>query len=209
METCFSAVDDPMGINLQLLGLQAIPRLAEKFDVKLNGFSGFLDLYGTSPEDFHAAFGKCGEILEWFFGETDVSWWDVYSNSDIGMERMALARDIGLDKEDRVLDVGCGRGYFTIAATTRSRRVVGLDAMNGMGRHGWWKNFKESIRGLQLGSKVLPLKADAVSIPLRDCSMDKAVAVHCIRNFQNRQLIQNALREMNRVLSEGGRIDNS
>jgi len=206
MGTYFSVVGDPMGINLQLLGLQAIPRLALKFDVELDGFSGFLDLYGTPPEDFHVAYDKCGEILEWLFGETDISWWDVYSNSDIGMERTALARDIGLDKEDIVLDVGCGRGYFTIAASTRSRRVIGLDPMNGMSRHGWWRNFKESIRELQLGSKVLPLKADAQSIPLRDCSMDKAVAVHCIRNFQNRQSIQNALREMNRVLSEDGEL---
>ena len=195
-----------MGINLQLLGLQAIPRLAKKFDVELNDFSGFIDLYGTSPEEFRKAYEKCAKILKYLFKEFNVSWWDVYSNSDIGMERTALARDMGLEKGDIVLDVGCGRAFFTVAATRCSRRVIGLDAMNGMSRRGWWKNFKESIYELKLPRKIQALKAHAQSIPLKDYSIDKAVAVHCIRNFRNQQIIQNALREMNRVLSKEGEM---
>jgi len=195
-----------MGINLQLLGLQAIPRLAKKFDVELNDFSGFIDLYGTSPEEFRKAYEKCGKILKYLFKEFNVSWWDVYLNSDIGMERMGLARDMGLEKSDIVLDVGSGRGYFTIAATKCSRRVIGLDVMNGMSRRGWWRNFKESIYELKLARKIQGLKAHAQSIPLKDYSIDKAVAVHCIRNFQNRQVMQNALHEMNRVLSKEGEM---
>lgn len=195
-----------MGINLQLLGLQAIPRLAKKFDVELGGFSGFIDLYGTSPEEFRKAYEKCGKILKYLFKGSHVSWWDVYSNSDIGMERTALARDMGLEKSDIVLDVGCGRGYFTVAAARCSRRVIGLDPMNGMSRHGWWRNLKESIFEVELTRKIQGLKAHAQSIPLKDCSIDKAVAVHCIRNFRNQQVIQNALREMNRVLSKKGEM---
>ena len=195
-----------MGFNLQLLGLQAIPRLAKKFDVELNDFSGFIDLYGTSPEEFRKAYEKCGKILKYLFKEFNVSWWDVYLNSDIGMERMALARDMGLEKSDIVLDVGCGRAYFTVAAARCSRRVIGLDAMNGMSRRGWWKNFKESIYELKLARKIQALKADMQSIPLKDHTIDKAVAVHCIRNFRNQQVIQNALREMNRVLSKEGEM---
>jgi len=195
-----------MGINLQLLGLQAIPRLAKKFDVELDGFSGFLDLYGTPPEGFRKALDKCGRILKFLFKEFHISWWDVYLNSDIGMERMALARDMGLEKDDVVLDVGCGRGYFTTAAAGYSRRVIGLDPMNGMNRHGWWKEFKETISELKLTDKIQGWKADAQSIPLKDHSVNKTVAVHCIRNFRNKQAIQNALREMNRVLMKEGEI---
>jgi ubiquinone/menaquinone biosynthesis C-methylase UbiE len=195
-----------MGINLQLLGLQAIPRLAKKFDVELNDFSGFIDLYGTSPEEFRKAYEKCGKILKYLFKEFNVSWWDVYSNSNIGMERTALARHIGLEKDDTVLDVGCGRGYFTVAAAKCSRRVIGLDAMNGMSRRGWWNNFKESIYELKLRRKIQALKGDVQSLPLKDYSIDKAVTIHCIRNFGNKQAIQNALREMNRVLSKEGEM---
>jgi ubiquinone/menaquinone biosynthesis C-methylase UbiE len=195
-----------MGINLQLLGLQAVPRLAKRFDVELDGFSGFLDLYGKSPEEFKKAYDKCGEILKYLFEQFHISWWDVYSNSDIGMERMRLARDMGLEKSDIVLDVGCGRAYFTVAAARCSTRVIGLDAMNGMSRRSWWKKFKESISELKLTRKIQALKAHVQSIPLKDHSIDKAVAVHCIRNFQNQQIIQNALREMNRVLSKEGEM---
>lgn len=195
-----------MGINLQLLGLQAIPRLAEKFNIELDGFAGFLDLYGTRREEFSEAYEKCGEILKRLFEEFNVSWWDVYLNSDIGMERMSLVRDTGLEKGDIVLDVGCGRGYYAAAAARCARRVVGLDAMNGMSRRGWWKNFMESISELKFVDKIHGFKADAQFIPLRDCSVDKAVAVHSIRNFRSKQAIQSALREMNRVISKKGEI---
>ncbi len=36
--------------------------------------------------------------------------------------------------DDIVLDVGCGRGYFTIAAAKYAKLVVSLDLMNGYGR---------------------------------------------------------------------------
>jgi ubiquinone/menaquinone biosynthesis C-methylase UbiE len=205
-EAYYSLVGNLMGINLQLLGLQAVPRLAKKFDVEFNDFSGFIDLYGTSPEEFTNAYEKCGKILKYLFKEFNVSWWDVYLNSDIGMERMGLARDMRLEKGDIVLDVGCGRAYFTVAATRCSRRVIGLDAMNGMSRRGWWKNFRESTYELKLTRKIRALKAHAQSIPLKDHSIDKAVAVHSVRNFRHQQFIQNALREMNRVLSKDGEM---
>jgi len=198
--------DDEMGTNLQLLGLQAIPKLAKRFAVELDDFSGFLALYGNPQEEFRRVYEKCGRILEQLFREFNVSWWDVYSGSDIGMERTALARDIGLEMDDMVLDVGCGRGYFTVAAAGCSRRIIGLDGMNGMSRHGWWKNFKESISELELTHRIQGLKADAQFIPLKSYSIDKAVAVHCIRNFRNKQVIQNVLSEMNRILSKDGEM---
>jgi 16S rRNA G1207 methylase RsmC len=40
------------------------------------------------------------------------------------MERLALVQEMQLDKRDIVLDVGCGRGYFTIAAAKFSGMVL-------------------------------------------------------------------------------------
>lgn len=190
---------------MQLLGLQAVPKLARRFDVELDSFSGFLNLYGTPPVGFIKAVGDCSKILDFLFEKFHITWWDVYFNSDIGLERMALAKDMELKKDDTVLEVGCGRGYFTIACA-RCSKVIGLDAMNGMSRHGWWKNFTESISELKLGHKTQGLKACAQSIPLREKSVDKTVAVHSIRNFQNKHAIQEALREMKRVTSAEGEI---
>jgi ubiquinone/menaquinone biosynthesis C-methylase UbiE len=195
-----------MGVNLQILGLQAIPRLAKKFDVDLEGFLTYSDLYGKTTEEFNKAYDNSEKILNSLFEKYSISWWDVYLNSDIGMERIALARDIGLEKDDTVLEVGCGRGYFTAAAARFAERVIGLDVMNGGGRCGWWKNFKETLAELGLKHKVLGLKADAQAIPLKDFSVNKVVAVHSIRNFQNKDAIQNAIREMYRVLSKNGEM---
>jgi len=195
-----------MGINLQILGLQAIPRLAEKLCLDLEDFLTYSDLYGTTLEEFQKSCDKCEKILNHFIREERISWWDVYLNSDIGMERIALARDIGLEKDDNVLDVGCGRGYFTIAAARFSERIIGLDLMNGGGRYEWWRNFKEFMAEMNSKSKILGLKADAQIIPIRDCSVNKVVAVHSIRNFQNKQAVQNTIREMYRVLSKDGEM---
>jgi hypothetical protein len=78
--------------------------------------------------------------------------------------------------------------------------------MNGVGRHGWWSNSKGVMARLDLESKVWSSKADVRLIPLRDCSVNKVVAVHSIRNSQSKQVIQNAIREMSRVLSEDGEM---
>ena len=195
-----------MGENLLILGLQAIPRLANELDVDLEDFLTFSSLYGKTAEEFKKAYDDCEKILNNLIEKHRVSWWDVYLNSDIGMERMALARDIGLERGDTVLEIGCGRGYFTVAATKFSEKVIGLDIMNGGGRYGWWKNFKETIAEMDLKHKVIGLKADARIIPMKDCSVNKAVAVHCIRNLQNKQAIQNTIREMYRILSKDGEM---
>jgi ubiquinone/menaquinone biosynthesis C-methylase UbiE len=195
-----------MGENLLVLGLQAIPRLAEKLDVDLEDFSTFSSLYGKTAEEFRKAYDNCRKILNNFMEKHRVSWWDVYSNSDVGMERMALARDIGLEEGNTVLEIGSGRGYFTVAAAKFSKRVIGLDIMDGGGRYGWWKNFRETTGELDLKRKIIGLKADAQIIPVKERSVNKAVAVHCMRNLQNKQAIQNALREMYRVLSKHGEM---
>jgi cyclopropane fatty-acyl-phospholipid synthase-like methyltransferase len=195
-----------MGVNLQILGLQAIPRLAEKFDVDLGNFLTFSDLYGKTAEEFTRACDSCEKILNHLFEKYSVSWWDVYLNSDIGMERTTLARDIGLEKDDTVLEIGCGRGYFSVAAARFSEKVIGLDIMNGGGRYGWWKNFKETVAELDLKHEAIGLRADARSVPMEGCSVSKVVAAHSIRNLENKQAIQSVMREMYRVLSKDGEM---
>ncbi|MEW6506073.1 MAG: methyltransferase domain-containing protein, partial [Chloroflexota bacterium] len=192
--------------NMQILGLQAIPRLAERKGIKLNGFLTYSDLYGVTAEQFQIALERCRETLDQLTKISAISWWDVYSNSDIGMERLALAKDIALEGKDTVLELGCGRGYFTVAAAKLSKRVVGLDVMDGLGRRGWWTNFNSAIALLNLGQKVSGCKADAQAIPLPDAFVKKVVAVHSIRNFMSKTIIQNIVREMYRVLSNDGEM---
>ena len=194
-----------MGINLQILGIQSIPRLAEKLGVQVR-FPARVFSTPMRTEDFQKLLEDCGKILDSFFEEYKLSWWDVYNTSDIGMERMALAQEMQLDEHDTVLDVGCGRGYFTIAAARFSSLVVGVDLMNGLGRHGWWRNFNTSIHELNLVDKVLGVKSDARCLPFRSCSFSVATTVHAIRNFQNHLSIEAAIKEMKRVVVNGGSV---
>jgi cyclopropane fatty-acyl-phospholipid synthase-like methyltransferase len=187
-----------MGTNLELLGLQAIRRLAKKFNLKIH-FPTWTDLFGISPENFRMVCDKCRVLLMDLFENNNISWWDVYLNSDIGKERLMLAREIGLKEDDTVLDVGCGRGYFSIAAAKYSKRVVGLDFMDGFGRKGLWRNFKECIKELHLTRKVYGLRADAKFIPCKDSSFSVVAAIHSIRNFPDKQSIEVAISEMKRV----------
>jgi ubiquinone/menaquinone biosynthesis C-methylase UbiE len=194
-----------MGVNLQLLGITAIPRLANRFEVQLE-FPEERRLFGMSAEEFLQVCEEAGRILNMFFEEFRVSWWDVYCYSDIGMERMAVAKEMQLDKHDVVLDVGCGRGYFSIAAARSSKFVVGIDLMDGVGRHGWWKNFRTSMRELNLTDRVAGVKSNAARLPFKPSSFTVATTVHAIRNFQNKLLIETALREMKRVVVRGGSV---
>jgi hypothetical protein len=157
-----------MCVNLQLLGIQAIPRLAEKFRVHVE-FPKEKFLFGLLPEDFQKVFKDSGDILDRFLHEFGASWWEVYNNSDIGMERIALAEEMQLEKNDVILDVGCGRGYFSIAAAKLSKFTVGLDLMNGFGRQGWWKNFRILMQELNLSDKASGVRSDASNILNRRC----------------------------------------
>lgn len=190
---------------MQILGMQSIPRLARKLGVPVE-FPTRVFSTSTSMEDFQKLLEKCGEILATLFEEFNVSWRDVYNASDIGLERMALAKEMQLSKHDTVLDVGCGRGYFTIAVARLSRFVVGVDLMNGLGRHGWWRNFNTSIHELNLVNKVFGVKSDARRLPFRPCSFSAAATAHAIRNFHDYHSIEVAIREMKRVVVSGGSV---
>jgi len=194
-----------VSVNLQLLGIQAIPRLTKKLSVQVE-FPRWSKFFGISPIDFQKILSEAERIVRQLFEDFKVSWWDIYLNSDIGIERMALAKEMKLRKDDIVLDVGCGRGYFTIAAAKNVKFVVGLDLMNGYGRQGWWKNFKTTMQELNLLKKVQGARSDAQQLPFEDGSFTVVAAVHSIRNFPNKQSIERAISEMKRVVVEGGSV---
>lgn len=185
--------------------MQSIPRLAEKVGADVT----FPEHVFSTPMrlgNFQQLLEDCGKILEYLFERYKISWRDVYATSDIGLERMALAQEMQLREQDTVLEVGCGRGYFTIAAAELSKSVVGIDLMNGLGRHGWWRDFSISICELNLVDKVLGVKSDGGRLPFKPGSFSVATTVHAIRNFRDHLSIENAIKEMKRVVSKGGNV---
>lgn len=90
----------------------------------------------------------------------------------------------------RVLDIGCGTGYFaTIAKEKRPHwQVLGLDVANGM--------------CVVAKSRCGVVNASAERIPLAECSVDSAVSSLCYQWVEDTQA---AFAELARVLRPGGR----
>lgn len=110
------------------------------------------------------------------------------------------------DYEDKkVLEVGCGRGYYTQFLTRESVSVCALDKMVGNRENHMWDEFKEVMKGHDIGDKVLLLQADARDIPVPDDSFDIAACASFFRDMYPYDMQKEVIEEMNRV-SEGLRI---
>ncbi len=96
-------------------------------------------------------------------------------------------------RPDRILDLGCGTGYFTRALAARfpGADVLGLDIAPGM---------LEVARRHQ-GAQVQWLCADAESLPLADASVDLVYSSLAIQWCED---LPRLFRELTRILRPGG-----
>lgn len=134
-----------------------------------------------------------------------VSWGEVFAASDIGAERSLIA-DRLVARDARILDVGCGRGFFSLACAKKTNLVSSLDLMNGRGRIGWWEEFKETLGIMGLSGRISGVRASATSIPFGAGRFDLVASVHSIRNFRSGDEIRSFFGEASNVLKEGGRL---
>ncbi|TWB41033.1 class I SAM-dependent methyltransferase [Nitrospirillum pindoramense] len=123
-------------------------------------------------------------------------------------------REIILDRidwrgDERVIDIGCGRGLFTVAAARRVPRghVVGIDIwqvedLSGNGPGAVIANAaREGVSG-----RVECRSADMREIPFPDNSFDVALSSAAIHNLYEAADRARAIREIARVLAPDGRL---
>jgi demethylmenaquinone methyltransferase/2-methoxy-6-polyprenyl-1,4-benzoquinol methylase len=93
---------------------------------------------------------------------------------------------------DRVLDACCGTGDLALACAHAGGRVTGLD-------------FSERMleRARRKSGEVEWVQGDALALPFEDGSFDSATVGFGVRNLADLEL---GLRELARVLREGGRL---
>ena len=111
--------------------------------------------------------------------------------------------------DERVLDVGCGRGLFLIGAARRltTGRAMGIDiwqAEDLSGNEPAAPVNNALIEGV--ADRVEVQTADARKLPFGDASFDVVLSSAALHNIYNAGERQTAVREIARVLKVGGRV---
>jgi ubiquinone/menaquinone biosynthesis C-methylase UbiE len=115
------------------------------------------------------------------------------------LERYTVLKQAGLAYGANVLEIGCGPQAI---ATIPLALLVGERGRLVAVERGRWGDFRELITASGLKGRVIPLQADARSLPFPSSCFDLVVCIHGIRSFENRGAVVAAVREMLRVSKE-------
>ena len=120
-----------------------------------------------------------------------------------------LLDELGLRGDERVLDVGCGRGAVLMLAARRlpDGRAVGADVWRRRDQSGNSRAAAERNAAAEgVRERVELVDADARDLPFASASFDVVVSSLAISNIREAEGRAQALREAVRVLRPGGRL---
>jgi SAM-dependent methyltransferase len=125
------------------------------------------------------------------------------------VERARVLDSLRLRGDERVLDMGCGRGAVLTAVARRltTGRVTGVDIwstkdQSGNARDATMRNA--SLEGV--GERVDIQTGDMRALPFPDASFDLVVSSLAIHNIPGQRERRHAIAEAFRVLKPGGRL---
>mgnify|MGYP003932914379 CR=1 FL=1 len=102
----------------------------------------------------------------------------------------------GLMGRERVVDVGCGTGRYTVQLQAAvGRPVVGLDLSTGM--------LARARERVDAGADIRLVRGDAHHLPFIDGAFDAATLILVVHHAED---LPSMARELFRVLSPGGRV---
>ncbi len=122
----------------------------------------------------------------------------VYSQRDILRRRALVHEALGAAPGDRVLDAGCGPGFYVAETLERvgpEGSVVGIDASGPM--------LALSAKRCEGHANVEFREGDVTAMPVADADFDRALSVQVLEYVDD---IPTALGELFRVLRPGGRV---
>jgi SAM-dependent methyltransferase len=124
-------------------------------------------------------------------------------------EMSKLVAEIPWGGDEVVLDLGCGRGLGMVMSSKQlgNGYSVGVDLwqkshLTGNDPSSIWANAaQEGVKG-----RVAPVKADTVTLPLADSSVDVILSALSLHRLIRKKDRIKAFSEIARVLKQGGRI---
>jgi len=122
----------------------------------------------------------------------------LYATRDVLRRRELVRAALGARPGDRILDVGCGPGFYVtelVEAVGREGSVVGVDSSADM--------LTVAAKRAAGHDNVEFHEAEATSLPVPDASFERAVCVQVLEYVRD---VPTALREMYRALRPGGRM---
>ena len=120
-----------------------------------------------------------------------------------------LLNKLGLQGDERILDLGCGRGAVLLLAAQHltTGRGVGVDLWRSADQSG---NSAEATRRNAIAEGVADRvelhTADMTALPFEDNSFDVVVSSLAIHNIRGHAGREKAIHEAVRVLRPGGRL---
>jgi ubiquinone/menaquinone biosynthesis C-methylase UbiE len=123
--------------------------------------------------------------------------------------RDQLLDSLELRGDERVLDVGCGRGLLTIGAAKRLKngKVIGIDVWNPVDLSGNTPDAaKANVKLEGVVDKVRIENGDAQKLVYPDNHYDAVVSNLVLHNIPEEDARAQAVREMLRVLKPGGKL---
>ncbi|MDU9004847.1 methyltransferase domain-containing protein [Sedimentitalea todarodis] len=123
---------------------------------------------------------------------------DAYQGADFSRRRRMSFDAVDPRPGERILDVGCGPGLLSqdlARAVGEDGHIFGLDPSDHM--------LNSARQRCGARANVTLLQGSAETLPIEDCSIDKAVSLQVFEYFDD---MHPALSELHRVLRPDGRV---
>lgn len=116
---------------------------------------------------------------------------------------------LGLRGDERVLDMGCGRGMVLVQVAQRLRtgKAVGLDLWRTQDQSGNCEDVtRENARAAGVSDRVELATGDMTAMPFADGEFDVVVSSLAVHNIPDAEGRRKAIMEAARVVRPGGRL---
>jgi arsenite methyltransferase len=120
-----------------------------------------------------------------------------------------LLDGLDLQGDERVLDLGCGRGAVLIAAARRlpKGQAVGVDLWRSLDQSGNTADATErNVQAEGMAARVELHTGDLTALPFPDASFDAVLSSLAIHNIRSGPARRSAIDEAARVLRPGGHL---